>query len=196
MRKLGFFAVCLAVIMACVQPKIRVTHAAKNLTTPSTNRGTVVFIQSTDIIASRVAQDQFTRIFAYPSTQAYVFMNKSYIDSFNVGNYQAKMGQQNVAYIVCMHVQELPEPSFHANFLDAYTQHFAKLMYNPIYKYTAAKAYVQVSVYEATTRQLLWQGISGQVPVEKLPQYLQKMVPRVQKELEKANYFSIKKSKR
>jgi hypothetical protein len=196
MPKLSFFVVCLAVFMACVQPKIRVTQAAKNVTAPSANLGSVVFIQSTDIIASRVAQDQFTRIFAYPSTQAYLFMNKSYIDSFNVGNYQAKMGQQNIAYIVCMHVQELPEPSFHANFLDAYTQHFSKFMYNPVYKYAATKAHVQVSLYEVATMQLLWQGISVQVPVENLSQFIQKMVPRVQKELEKANYFSIKKSKR
>jgi len=196
MHKLYFILVWIMCNMACVQPTLQVNHVLSQTQAPSNNLGTVVFIQSTDIIASRIAQDQFTRIWKYPAKQAYLFMQKSYIDSLNLSNYQLHMQQQQIGYLLCIQLQAKPEPRAQPSFLAEYTQHFAKYMYNPIYTYPQPEAYVQVALYQASTNQLIWEAISGPILLTHLPKYLQALYPKVQKKLEQAHYFSIKTSNR
>ncbi|MCG9880967.1 MAG: hypothetical protein MH472_10255 [Bacteroidia bacterium] len=187
MSKIYWFSLLL--LCSCVQPKWKISYSSAAFTTPNAQAGSLAFIQSNDIIESRIAQDQFTRIWKYPATQAYVFMNKSYIDSLNLEAYKEKMRQQNISYILFIRIQESAEPIAYASFLEAYQTHFAKLMYNPVYKYNASHAFVHFSVFDVTTEKLLWQAVSSKVQVSELQNYLQSAYPKVQKELEKARCF-------
>lgn len=190
MSKIYWFS--LLFLCSCLQPKWQITHSTNAFNAVNPQAGSIVFVQSTDIIESRIAQDQFTRIWKYPATQGYVFMNKSYLDSLNLADYKEKMRQQNLSYILFIRIQDSAEPIAYANFLEAYQMHFAKLMYNPVYKYNQANAFVHVSVFDVTSEKMIWQAISDRQATDKLSSYFQELYPRVQRELEKAHYFSIK----
>lgn len=190
MNKL-FLISCLF-LCSCQQIPFIISTTSQQAYAPTSPLGTLVFIQSTDIIASRIAQDQLVRIWKYPAKQAYVFMNKSYIDSLSWPSYQSAMLGQQMAYILCIRIQEQPQPNTDLTFLEAYEKHFSKLMYHPVYAYTKPNVFVNFSVFEVATGALIWQAQSRQMPLKKLADYLPKSYPPIQHALEKANYFSIK----
>lgn len=190
MNKL-FLISCLF-LCSCKQSSFIISTTSQQAYAPNSPLGTLIFVQSTDIIASRIAQDQFVRIWKYPAKQAYVFMNKSYIDSLSWPRYQSALLGQQIAYMLCIRIQENPEPNADSTFLEAYEKHFSKLMYHPVYTYTKPHAFVDFSVFEVASGALIWHAQSGQMPLKKLATYLQESYPHIQRALEKANYFSIK----
>jgi hypothetical protein len=181
---------------SCAKQPLYLTQNLPLPAAPVAAPGTLILVQSTDIIASRVAQDQFIRLWKYPALQGYNFLKENYLSHHTLPAWKQKMEQQNLSYLLLIHLTDSVAANPKQLLVDAYLQHFAKRMYDPIYALKSPAARWQISLYQVANEELIWQATTAYIPKEKLAQHFQELVPQIQKAFEKNNYFTIIKSNR
>ncbi len=181
---------------SCAKQQLYLTQNLPLSVTPVAAPGTLILVQSTDIIASRVAQDQFIRLWKYPALQGYTFLKENYLSHHTLPAWKQKMEQQKFSYLLLIHLTDSVAANPKQSLVEAYLQHFVKLMYDPIYALKSPAARWQISLYQVANEELIWQATTRPIPKEKLAQHFQELVPQILKACEKNNYFTIKKSNR
>ena len=181
---------------SCAKQPLYLTQNLPLPAAPVAAPGTLILVQSTDIIASRVAQDQFIRLWKYPALQGYTFLKENYLNQHTLPAWKQKMEQQNLSYLLLIHLTDSVAANPKQSLVEAYLQHFVKLMYDPIYALKSPAARWQISLYQVANEELIWQATTSSIPKEKLAQHFQELVPQIQKACEKNNYFTIIKSNR
>ena len=129
----------------------------------------VYFVQSNNQINSRIAQDELTRISAYPSIQGYLYTKGDRINAGNREFYRTKMKQDDYDFAVLMRLvdsvqvqQSIPSESTTnvRSFYSDYSFYIDPYAYNPGYERPNTIFTIETSIYAIETGNLVWQSLS------------------------------------
>ena len=165
------FLFLLFILQSCVSTSIVSVWSDENHEfDPKKAHQFVYFVQSNNQINSRIAQDELTRLSAYPSIQGYLYTKGDRINAGNREFYRTKMKQDGYDYAVLMRLVDSLQISqtitFNSNvnnrsFYSDYSFYIDPYAYNPSYERPNTIFYIETSIYAVETGELVWQSMSN-----------------------------------
>lgn len=125
----------------------RVTHPKKVL----------VFVQSEDIISSRVAQDRIARISPFAAYQGYQFNKTERLLKGNQDYFLGRLYIKSMDGIMILRLVEtgMDWPPDSSGFFHDYFQYIDSIAYHPLYKFVGANPCIEVSLYQGSDGKLV-----------------------------------------